>query len=1322
MKKITLWFFALFTCWQMSAQVGGYSFTEGVGAYAALGGTNITATGDDGTENGLPIGFTFNFGGTDYTTFSATTNGWIRLGGAIPGGAWTNSAFNFSDATFRPLIAAIWDDNNRNTGAISYSVSGASPNQVLTVDYSGVNIGGGGSTSAANLANYQIKLYETTNVVEFHYGTMATAGALTATIGLSDASGFQSVTPGAPGTSSNATGNHAVAAVTNVSNKMYRFTPPTCAAPGGLNASSVTSTTATIGWNAAIPAPTGYEYVVSTSNTTPAGSGTATTNLSEPLTSLLPQTTYYVFVRSNCGGPFSSWNSFSFTTACAPITTYPSLQPFVTFLPNQCWSQGTGGDLTAGPASTGTTGNWYVDGLGNVGSTGAVNYNLYLTGGNDWVISPEYAIPATGYELKLIAAITDYGATTAPVDWDAADTVEILVSTSGLTNWTPLYTYDVSNYGSVLPAGSLNVLDLDAYNGQNVRFAIRAFEGATGRDIDFSFDDFEVRLSPTCPDQTGLTVGTITANTADFSWDNLGTLGYEYAVTTSATPPASGTSTTATIFSASSLSPQTVYYMHVRTACVASTFGNWVTVSFTTGCAPITTYPSLEPFVTFLPNQCWSQGTGGDLTAGPTTTGTTGNWYVDGLGNVGNTGAVNYNLYTTGGNDWVISPEYAIPASGYELKLIAAITDYGATTAPNDWDAGDTVEILVSTTGLTNWTPLYTYDVSNYGSVLPAGSLNVLDLDAYNGQTVRFAIRAFEGASGRDIDFSFDNFEVRLSPTCPDQTGLTIGTVTSTTADFSWDNLGTLGYEYAVTTSATPPVSGTSTTATIYAASGLSPQTVYYMHVRASCAGATFGNWATVTFTTACAPIATLPWIENFDSVTTPAFPPCWSEENGDYQTSNSTFDNTPHSGTNYLRDAWSATNEFMWTPGFELVAGISYDFSSWIQGDGGSGWVVDYFVNSTQNSASSTQLGATYNVPGTGTLSIQPHVQVTRSFVPGSTGTYYFAVRVNQPSFSPNYVAFDDFELKLSPACPTPSASASNITDASADLSWAAVPSATLGYEYVLDNVATDPAGAGTSTLALAYAASGLTQSTTYYFHIRSVCSVGTYSTWSTVSFVTLATPPVNDNCGTAIAVSTIPYTNTQDATAASQSAFVTACGNTMNDGVWYTVVGNGYDIIVDVNAVIGWDPQIDVYTGSCGTFTCVGSADVGGTSGSESFTIPASVLGTTYYINVGHYSGFTNSPEGPFTINVSSPLNANGFDKSNFVAYPNPVKDVLNLSYKTAISNVRVINLLGQEVLNTKANSNDVQVNMSALTAGAYIVNITVEDTVHTIKVIKE
>ena len=85
--------------------------------------------------------------------------------------------------------------------------------------------------------------------------------------------------------------------------------------------------------------------------------------------------------------------------------------------------------------------------------------------------------------------------------------------------------------------------------------------------------------------------------------------------------------------------------------------------------------------------------------------------------------------------------------------------------------------------------------------------------------------------------------------------------------------------------------------------------------------------------------------------------------------------------------------------------------------------------------------------------------------------------------------------------------------------------------------------------------------------------------------------------------------------------------------------------------------------------------------------------------------------------TAGINEYANAASID-----VYPNPVKDVLNLSYKTAISNVKVINLLGQEVVNAKANTNDVQVDMSALNAGVYIVNVTVDDTVHSIKVIKE
>ena len=70
----------------------------------------------------------------------------------------------------------------------------------------------------------------------------------------------------------------------------------------------------------------------------------------------------------------------------------------------------------------------------------------------------------------------------------------------------------------------------------------------------------------------------------------------------------------------------------------------------------------------------------------------------------------------------------------------------------------------------------------------------------------------------------------------------------------------------------------------------------------------------------------------------------------------------------------------------------------------------------------------------------------------------------------------------------------------------------------------------------------------------------------------------------------------------------------------------------------------------------------------------------------------------------------------------YPNPVKDIFNVSYSSEISSVRVMNLLGQEVISTAVNATSTQIDMSQLSSGAYIVNVTVGDTIKTIKVVKQ
>jgi hypothetical protein len=102
-------------------------------------------------------------------------------------------------------------------------------------------------------------------------------------------------------------------------------TAPTCFTPSVGTTLSITSTTATIGWNynTSIPA-NGYEYIVSTSNAIPSGAGTAVSNAvtSAAITGLTPYTTYYVFVRNNCGsGEYSNWAMGTFQTVIPNPTT-----------------------------------------------------------------------------------------------------------------------------------------------------------------------------------------------------------------------------------------------------------------------------------------------------------------------------------------------------------------------------------------------------------------------------------------------------------------------------------------------------------------------------------------------------------------------------------------------------------------------------------------------------------------------------------------------------------------------------------------------------------------------------------------------------------------------------------------------------------------------------------------------------------------------------------------------------------------------------------------------------------------------------------------
>ena len=139
-------------------------------------------------------------------------------------------------------------------------------------------------------------------------------------------------------------------------------------------------------------------------------------------------------------------------------------------------------------------------------------------------------------------------------------------------------------------------------------------------------------------------------------------------------------------------------------------------------------------------------------------------------------------------------------------------------------------------------------------------------------------------------------------------------------------------------------------------------------------------------------------------------------------------------------------------------------------------------------------------------------------------------------------------------------------------------------------------------------------------------------------------------------------------------------------------------------------------------GVFTLKESVAVPGELGSF-------VVDFTNYTGTDSYLAFRlNAGSSPFVsmyiddVVWSNPLGMGTFDANAFRYYPNPVKDILNLSYDKNITKVAVYNVLGQEIMIKNNNANQSQIDMSSLASGTYLVRVTADNAEKTFKVIKQ
>ncbi|WP_344831980.1 T9SS type A sorting domain-containing protein [Chryseobacterium ginsenosidimutans] len=260
-------------------------------------------------------------------------------------------------------------------------------------------------------------------------------------------------------------------------------------------------------------------------------------------------------------------------------------------------------------------------------------------------------------------------------------------------------------------------------------------------------------------------------------------------------------------------------------------------------------------------------------------------------------------------------------------------------------------------------------------------------------------------------------------------------------------------------------------------------------------------------------------------------------------------------------------------------------------------------------------------------------------------------------------------------------------------------------------------------STSALA---TGLTVGETYMIRVYSYGDTGSHQSFD-ICVGTLPPPPANDECFGAIAAATIPYTYSQNdgGGATNNGGMITSCSDEMNDGTWFTFIGDGdtFNITVTMPAGSDFDAQIGVYSGTCSSLSCENTVDNTGEGQSETIAIPT-LAGNTYYVNVGHYSGWSDEMEGAFTINISkntlgtSDVKAN---KNNIKLYPNPFTDVLNISDAANVKSVSVSDVSGRlvKVIDNPGSA----LHLGELKQGMYLMNLTMKDgSKQTIKTIKK
>ena len=825
----------------MRAQVlPDYSFTAvSGGTYTALDASLTTALslGDDAYEQ-VTLPFNFKFGENWYTTISVCSNGYLSLGST------SNSTSPSFTSTSVSSISPLGHDLTPNEGGtVSYATEGTTPNRVFTVQWAGVP-----AYNSSNTYEFQVKLYETTNAIEFCYGNINIIDSKSPYVGLYDhTTGEKLVVQGTGDwsqfTASSITTTNTVSISSTsypTSGLVYSFIPPvvTCPRPNGLTFDNATTTSIAFHFNPALETDNAWQAVILAPSDTAIdeSQAVALSSTSYEFMGLNAETTYRIYVRTDCGGDYSAWSVvLKARTECNEFMTIPYTENFDDY--------GTGTASTSFPQCWNRLTN-YTTQYPYISSSSAYTApgNLYFYSTSSYysmAIAPE--IDTVNYPINTLTVNFLIRKTSTATSYGAIQ-IGVMTDPTDASTFTPVASYTGSELSQTNQWYEIEVA-LSNYTGYGSYIALRKpMDASTGTNT--YIDNFRIYPSPTCLKPVNVAVSNVTDNSAELAWVSRSSES-EWQVVVVPHGEEMSTGTPENVYdmpyTLTNLTDNTQYDVYVKAICGGGDESEWSNMrTFTTRCLPTSVIPFEEDFSTYgtgstaFPD-CWVRHREGTTTAYPyvSTSYGAGSLYFYSSSTVYSY-AASQALDLTGENPGSLV---------FSWDAYSSSTSYGRLDVGYMTDADDiNTFVRLKSIYLNDLQPVSNW--YNFSVVLPE--------DAYQHQNIYLAFYA----PSRESNYVYiDNVKVDYTPTCSDPTNLTVSNVAGSSALVSWTE-GQFGTpDYNVEYSEAGQDNWTSVTVsgeTSVMLTGLSELTAYDVRVSVDCPDVTVPSYITNSFVTLC--------------------------------------------------------------------------------------------------------------------------------------------------------------------------------------------------------------------------------------------------------------------------------------------------------------------------------------------------------------------------------------------------------------------------------------------------------------------------------------